>query len=457
VALAVWPLVCLALFVKLPTEKAAIWSLLGGYMLLPSGMSVDLPMLPPMDKMSITALATLLLCWMKGGKERTVPRSILMYVLGFGFVVAPIVTSLGNSYELQEGGRSIHGFYPLDGLKFAGRNLLPLIPLHIGRRYLSSEGARILLVKALPAAMVIYSLPMLYEFRMSPQLHRIVYGYFPSSFVQQMRQGGFRAVVFFSHGLVLAFFTSLAVLCAFILIRTRIKVFRADPRVIAAYLSGLLVLCKSLGPLLYAIIFAPVILFTRPRIWVKIACAVSLVLCAYPYLRMHGLTPAESMSSLATSISADRDQSLQTRYQNEEILLAKAEQKPWFGWGGWSRNRVFDEYGKDVSLTDGTWIIYFGVYGWLGYLSLFGLLSVALFQANRAIGRDLSTANVTLGGLALLLMVSLINCIPNSVEEWFLFLLAGSVGSASRARSKARKPSRPEQPGQAVPAMAGAS
>jgi hypothetical protein len=269
-----------------------------------------------------------------------------------------------------------------------------------------------------------------------------------------MRQGGFRAVVFLSHGLVLAFFTSLAVLCAFILIRTRIKLFRTDPRFIAVYLTGLLALCKSLGPLLYAIIFAPVILFTRPRTWVKLACAVSLVLCAYPFLRMHGLAPTDTISNIATSISADRDASLQTRLENEDMLLGKAEQKPWFGWGGWSRNRVFDEWGKDISLTDGTWIIYFGVYGWLGYLSLFGLLAMALFQAERAIGRDLSPPNVTLGGLALLLMVSLINCIPNSVEEWFLFLLAGSVGSGSRSRVKAGKPSRLGQSEPTVPAMA---
>jgi hypothetical protein len=424
-------------------------------MLLPSDLSVDLPLLPPMDKMAITALATLLLCWMKGGPRRTVRRSLLIYLFGLGFVIAPILTSLDNSYELQEAGKSVHGFYPIDGLKFAGRNLLMLIPLHIGRRYLSDDAARALLVKAIPSAMVIYSLPMLYELRMSPQLHRLTYGYFPSAFVQQMRQGGFRPVVFFSHGLVLAFFTSLAVLCAFIVIRTRGRLFRFDPRFVAAYLGGLLVLCKSLGPLLYGIIVAPVILFTRPRTWVKLACAVSLVLCAYPLLRLHDLAPTDIMSNIATKISADRDASLQTRLANEDLLLAKAVQKPWFGWGAWSRNRVFDKWtGKDISVTDGTWIIYFGVYGWIGYLSMFGLLAISLFQANRAIGRDLSPANVTLGGLALLLMVSLINCIPNSVEEWFLFLLAGSICSASRVRRKAAKGSPIPQSETGIPALA---
>ncbi|HEV2593861.1 MAG TPA: hypothetical protein VGU01_01515 [Sphingomicrobium sp.] len=453
VALAGWPFACVALFNRLPIEKAAVWSLLGGYMLLPSDLFIDLPLLHPMDKMAISALATLLLCWMKGGQERVVRRSILIYILGFGFVIAPILTSLGNSYELQEAGKSVHGFYPMDGVKFAGRNLLMLIPFHIGRRYLSSEAARILLLKAVPSAMVIYSLPMLFELRMSPQLHRQVYGYFPSSFVQQMRDGGFRPVVFFSHGLELAFFTSLAVLCAFVVTRSRLRLLRTDPRIIAAYLSGLLVLCKSLGPLSYSLVFAPIIAFTKPRLWTKLGCAVSLIVCAYPFLRSHSLAPTNLISDVAMKVSAERDASLKVRLENEDMLLAKAEQKPWFGWGAWSRNRVFDKWtGKDISLTDGTWIIYFGMYGWLGYLSFFGLLASALFQAHRTIGHELTRASVTIGGLSLLLTASLINCIPNSVGEWLLFLLAGTIASRSPVRATHERGAQIAQP---QPAFAG--
>lgn len=435
-----WPLVCAALFSTMPVEKATIWSLLGGYMLLPSEFSVDWPLLPPLDKMAITSLATLLLCWSKGGEQRTTRRSFLMYALGIGFVIAPILTSLGNGYELQEGDKSVHGFYLSDGIKFAGRNLLMLVPLHLGRRYLATDRARAYLLKAIPYAMLFYSLPMLFELRMSPQLHRWVYGYFPSTFVQQMRAGGFRPVVFFSHGLVLAFFTSVAVLCAFILIRAKSRLFRLDARMVAAYLSGLLLLCKSLGATLFAIIFAPIVLFTRPRSWVTLGCVVSLLVCVYPVLRSRQLAPTDIVSTVASWVSAERNASFDTRLQNETALLAKAEKKPWFGWGGWSRNRVFDQWtGKDVSLTDGAWIIYFGIYGWFGYLSLYGLLAVALFQARRSTRRELTVPNVTRGGLALILTIALINCIPNTVDEWLLFLLAGSIATPSPVRLRAGK------------------
>jgi hypothetical protein len=41
-----------------------------------------------------------------------------------------------------------------------------------------------------------------------------------------------------------------------------------------------------------------------------------------------------------------------------------------FGWGGFGRNRVFDEYGKDFSITDSLWIIAFGINGAFGVATL---------------------------------------------------------------------------------------
>jgi len=172
----------MVLFNRLPLSHAAIWSLLGGYMLLPSSLELDAPMLPPFDKMSITAVATLFLCWIYGSQAPRPRRSLLVYLFAVAIVISPILTSFTNSYELQTAGKSVPGFYPLTGLKFAGRNLLMLVPMYIGSRFLSTDNARSMLLRALPTAMLVYSLPMLFEVRMSPQLHRWVYGYFPHQF-----------------------------------------------------------------------------------------------------------------------------------------------------------------------------------------------------------------------------------------------------------------------------------
>lgn len=436
VALFGWPLVCAALFARLPLEKAAIWSLLGGLMLLPSNLTLDAPVLPPMDKMAITALATLLLCCMKGTSVPRPQYGFLILLLATGFVTSPIFTSFNNSYEIPRAGEAVHGYYLSDGLKSAGINLMTLIPMLIGWRFLSTDSARVHLLKALPSATLIYSLPMLFEVRISPQLHRWVYGYFPGdSFAQQVRAGGFRPVVLFGHGLALALFTCLALLAALIISKNGSRILRVPASVATAYLGGVLVLCKSLGPVMYAVIFAPVILFTRPRFWVTIGCVVSLTVCAYPLLRNHGLAPTQLVSNFAQGVSADRSASFQTRVDNEDQLLARAQQKPWFGWGGWGRNRLYDEWtGKDISITDGGWIIYFGVYGWIGYLSVFGLAAAALFQARKEISKEVTASTLARGGLALLLTIYLIDAIPNSFQLPIAFLITGCIAAVPRTK-----------------------
>jgi hypothetical protein len=453
VALFTWPLVCLVLFNRLPLPQAAIWSLLGGYLLLPSMLELDGPLLPPFDKMSITAVATLLLCWIYGSQAPRPRRSLGIYLFALAFVISPILTSFTNSYELQTAGKSVPGFYHMTGLKFAGRNLLLLVPMYIGSRFLSTDNARSLLLRALPMAMLVYSLPMLFEIRMSPQLHRWVYGYFPNdAFVQQIRNAGFRPVVFFPHGLALALFTALALVATLVLVRCRLRIFGQKPALVATYLSGLLLLCKTFGPVIYTALFAPVILFTRPRTWVKIACALSLFVCAYPFLRGNGLTPIQIVSSAAHAVSADRSASFQTRVANEEALLAKANQKPLLGWGGWGRNRIFDTWtGQDISVTDGGWIIQFGCFGWIGYLSFFGLLAFAQFRALRMMDKEVSTPNLVRGGLSLLLAIYVVDCIPNGIQVSLMYLLAGSIASSARSRRGALS-SRPPAAAQVSPA-----
>jgi hypothetical protein len=111
-----WPLVCAYLFARLPLERAIVASILGGHLLLPSAFVIDVPVLPPLDKDSVTAVATLLLCWLYGVNAPRPQRSPLLYVFAAALVISPLLSTINNSYELQTGGKSIQGFYPLTGL-----------------------------------------------------------------------------------------------------------------------------------------------------------------------------------------------------------------------------------------------------------------------------------------------------------------------------------------------------
>jgi hypothetical protein len=425
------------LFVLLPVEAAAIWSMLAGYLLLPSATVVKIELLPPLDKFTIPAITTFLLCWMKGTQSPAPRRSLIIYCLVAGFVLAPIFTSLNNSYELQIGNRSLPGFYPIDGVKLALVNLVTLTPFLVGMRFLSSDGGRALLLKSLAAAALFYSVPMLFEVRMSPQLHTWVYGFFPHSFAQQIRGTGFRPVVFLRHGLEVAMFASMAVIAAVIATRARLQIVRIPAAAVAPYLAVVLLLCKSMASIVYATAAAPLVLFTTPKTWVRVACAMLLLVCAYPMLRSYDVIPVHHIAAAANSISPDRSASFQTRVKNEDILLARANEKPFSGWGTWGRNRIYDpDSGQDISVTDGEWILQFGMFGWLGYLSLFGLLAAAVLRARAVVRGPVSQSTIVLGGLSLILALNVVDLIPNSDLLPFTYLIAGSIAGCVRAASR---------------------
>jgi hypothetical protein len=262
---------------------------------------------------------------------------------------------------------------------------------------------------------------------MSPQLNAWFYGYFPHSFAQQVRNGGFRAVVFLGHGLVVAIFFAVTILATFALWRARRPSDGGAGTLIAgAWLLGVLVLCKSLGALISTLLLLPLLLFASARVQMIVAAAIAVIVLLYPMMRGAGLIPVDRLYAISASISDERAESFKFRLDNEDILLDRANHKPLAGWGIWGRNRVYDpESGRDISVTDGAWIIIIGVYGWIGYAVQFGLLTIpTLLLALRQRASALSFATT---GLCLVLAVNLIDLIPNAGLSPLTWLIAGAV------------------------------
>ena len=420
-------------------ETAAITSLFAGYLLLPSGLSIDLPLLPPIDKSSVTVLSTLLLCLARAGAPRRGSVGMLIHILMAAYVLAPVAATFGNSYELRIGSLSIPGFYLLDGLKGGINNLIQVSAFWIGSRFLSSPTGRLVILKVLLASMLAYSLPLLFEVRFSPQLQRMVYGNIARNFIDQVRWGGYRPAVFLPQGLQLALFVAMALVAACILARTKTKVLRLPAGAAAAYLAPILILCKTLGAVVYAVAAAPLAMFCRPSTCVKVAMVLTIFVCGYPALRTQQLVPVETVFSLAGVISKDRANSFGVRLTNESLLMAKANQKPLFGWGGWGRNRIYNaDYAKDVTITDGGWIIYFGLFGWFGYLALFGLFAVSVVRLNGAIKTAEPVDAIVSGGIALILAINIADMLPNANLTPLTFVLAGSIARKVAATRKRR-------------------
>lgn len=440
-ALLVWPLVGLALFQTRPIGQAILWTVLGGYLLLPVGTRIKFEMIPAFDKSSIPNLTALVGCLL-------VARQPLRVRYGFGapelllltLLVGPFVTSQLNTDQIVIGGHVLPGVGSYDALSAVVGQFLFLIPFFLGRQFLRAAPANADILRVLVVAGAVYSLPMLFEIRMSPQLHTWIYGYFPHSFVQQIRDGGFRPVVFLGHGLLVAFFIMTTAVAAAAFWRTGTRVAGVLPIAITGYLAGVLVLCKTLGALVYGAVLMPLVRFASPKLQLRIALVFVAIAMFYPMLRAADLFPTSSILDAATSVSEDRAQSLKFRFDNEDQLLARAWERFWFGWGRYGRNRVFDdETGDDISVTDGRWIISMGQFGIVGFLGEFGLLALTVIAAASALKYAPSPQEtVYISALALIVAINMVDLLPNSSISPWTWLLAGALlGRAEDLRAPA--------------------
>lgn len=194
----------------------------------------------------------------------------------------------------------------------------------------------------------------------------------------------------------------------------------------ACWLLGTLALMNSLGALIIAVVFLPVVLFLGRPLQLLFAAMICGAIVLYPMLRGADLVPTDRLVSMAAAIDPGRAPSLNFRFRNEAILLERANEKPLFGWGSWNRNRVFDAVtGQDISVTDGAWVVLIGKSGWIGYLGVFGLLAAPgiLLAVNR---RRYDVSPVT-AALALVLAASLVDLIPNGFLSPVTILLAGAL------------------------------
>jgi len=431
-ALILWPVVTLSLFASMRPGHALIWSLLGGYLLLPVNTAFDFPGVPALDKTSIPNISALLgaLVFAKGPVVR-LPREWWVVALMVLYIISPMFTVLTNRDSLQFGSFLLQGLRPYDAFSAAAYKGIDLIPFVLGYNLLKDPRSQDYVLRALVIAALGYSLLMLVEVRLSPQLHTWVYGFFPHSFGQQMRDGGFRPVVFLGHGLLVAIYTSMAIVAAAYLAQRRAQIFGVSAWVWLAYLMGLLILCRSLGALMLGLTAVGAMFVVR-RGGIRLICAlVAVTVLAYPVLRGADIVPVQALADQIAAANEERAASFQTRIDNENALLARANQRPLFGWGGYGRNRVFDDdTGKDLSITDGTWIIIVGSNGWAGYIAAFGLLCLPMVAAWRR-GARLSPASAA---LSLILAVNLLDLVPNSSLTSLTWLMAGGLVGSSRPR-----------------------
>src|SRR6056297_2472569 len=287
VVLFLWPLVMLALFRYLPLRPALIWSIVGAYLFLPAAnvVYVDVPALPQIDKVLLPAAMLLVIAPFlvnRYERERMIsarrgdsvqppplfvlpgflPHSVLGLALLGGMILSVFLTVLTNGDVRVYGSTTLPEMRLYDGFAASLNALVIILTLLMGRKFLADPKAHRALLEILCIAALIYAVLALYEIRMSPQLNRMVYGFFPHDWAQHVRGGGFRPLVFLNHGLLLGIFFASAILATATMYRISKKGSKKF-RYLAAlvFLLSVLVLSKTLGALFIALLLLPVALF----------------------------------------------------------------------------------------------------------------------------------------------------------------------------------------------------
>ncbi|SLN68198.1 hypothetical protein PEL8287_03788 [Roseovarius litorisediminis] len=463
IALYAWPLVVIVLFRTMPLRVAMVWSIVAGYLLLPTRAGLDLPMFPAIDKNFVPVVSATIMCLVvtrqnsasharamrkfshsdsnlaaNNGDEFQVRRGQFLFygLLLILLVVSPITTALNNTDPIITDLGFLKGLKFYDALSISSTALVAILPFLLGRRYLASEDSQKLLLTVFVVSALVYSLLVLYEVRMSPQLNIKLYGFFPHSWAQHVREGEYRPLVFLKHALWLAIFISMATVSAFVLFRCAGNGGRRMRFLLAGlYLFFVLFVSRSLGPLSLALLFIPLVILLPRKTQILFAALVAGAVLTYPALRSADLVPVYRVHEFVLSFDEKRAGSLMTRLENEDRLMEHAKTKPVTGWGGWGRSRVRNERGRDISLTDGFWVIVLGVSGWLGYIAQFGLLTLPMiFLGLRR--RQYNLPPIT-AGMSLVLAVSLLDLIPNASIEPIVWLLAGSMMGCYQTLAKA--------------------
>lgn len=429
-ALLAWVPLALWIARRWPPAKAAALLFIVPALILPQGVAFKLPGIVEFDKDRI-AILWLLVGLLLFHRQRLRSLRLGKWVT-FSIVLAlggSVVTVFLNQDVIVRSAIFLPSHTPYDAVHaLASAALDYILPFALAAAAFRGRADLRLFLRILVGAGLAYSLLQIVELVLSPQLHRWLYGFHQHSFAQAMRGGGYRPVVLMSHGLAVAMFTFSALLAAAGSYKAKLRGFRFDLKWVAAFLWLILFASKSQAALLYSLIAVPLILWMSPKLQLRVALVAGVVLLLYPVARGADLVPVDDIRSwVASEYGEEKVSSIMMRFDNEEVLLERANERPIFGWGGYCRPCVLDEItGEPSSVADGDWVITLGTSGYLGFLGKYLLLVLPILFAARRLKFIRSASDRRLiAALALIVGFSAFDLLPNGNFNYLVFVFAG--------------------------------
>ena len=425
-----WLPVVLLLFFWMPPRRAVVVSLITSWLFLPQ-LGYTLRFVPDYTKMSATCYAIIIGALLLDPKSRVLNFKPLWIDLPMlVYCAVPFFTSLQNELGAYDGLTSCLARIVQHGL-----------PYLIGRLYIRTPEDAKEFAFGVVAGALIYVPLCLYEARMSPQLHNIVYGITPyTDWAMAWRWGGWRPTVFLSHGLAVGVWMAAgATMAVWLWTCGSVKRIYGIPMWLVAPLLVLTsVLTRSTGAIMLFVAVSGLLLSVRylqTRLFLMGALvSIPLYLLARTTQLFEGVFVAEWISGLGSTLE-HRGNSLRFRMVHENFIVNHVYDRPFLGWGGWGR--AFDVYIEEydsLAVPDSLWALTFGQNGIVGLAALYSIYiipPVLLLKKLRA--REVgSKAIAPVTGLAAVCLLYAMDCLVNAmINPVFIVAIGGVAGMAA--------------------------
>ena len=279
---------------------------------------------------------------------------------------------------------------------------------------------------------------------MSPQLHRIVYGYMQYEFAQATRYGGYRPMVFMQHGLAVAMWMTTSAMTAFWLWRSKAvnKIMGIPMWLVCLILLATAAWDHSIGAAALMVVGVSVLWltgYTRSSIWIVL---LTLIPPTWMVVRATDYWNGRDLVHFIQQYDKRAAQSLSVRLSSERVLSDRALEHPIYGWTAWHLYEGREET-LNRGVPDQMWIIAFGKFGLIGLISMTtALLLPVLVLAWRIPVRYWQLPGAApAAALAMLLTLHMCDMLFNAMINPIFILCAGGVTGLSFSLRRSSQPS----------------
>lgn len=346
--------------------RGIVLTVAAGWLTLSPIVGINIPGLPKLTKdFAVSYAIAIGTLAFKGSYLSRFRFSILDFFVILA-VITPFLSAVLNGLGAWDGCSEMYGRFFIWG-----------VPYFAGRCFVHNlDDVNSCAVGILIAGLIAVPLCLI-EIRLSPQLHRWVYGTHAAPFHMAKRLGGYRPTLMFRHGIEVGTWLACSGIIGvwLALISPKARLFRISIVYHAVALVLTNILSRSLGSIMLLTAACASGFVARFFQFKLIMILLVIAVPSYITVRITDIWSPEGVVDLiAEYIDADRAVSLSARIYQEGEIGAKARQRFLFGWGGHNRFRVFDEYGEGTTAVDPLWLITFGKYGLSGIIGIYGML-----------------------------------------------------------------------------------